>query len=226
MSADGRGVLLYPYYTTRSDGAGNAYDAGVGCEQDLVGKSGQRQILGKQNSRQVFGQFIPVPIRRWTAAILPNRPPPAPGSTVDRSCGCRHFPLRRRLLLQFRELGLCRGKRRRRGHQLDRTKEGHFRSSDGDVASGSVTTRRSHVNGVPPCGNNLSDLQAGWMRNRRGGGLFDGDAHHQFRNSYSFDAIGLANFFRVGSTTTIGTSLPPLIRQRRGQCVFAPDGSL
>src|SRR6185436_1340613 len=90
VSADGRGeVLLYPYYTTRADGAGNAYATLVSVVNGTaLAKAVNVKISEGKYSRQVFElNLFLSPFDVWTAAILPN--PSTAGArigTVDRSC--------------------------------------------------------------------------------------------------------------------------------------------
>src|SRR5215510_14367564 len=90
VNPDGLGqVLIYPYYTTRVDGAGNAY----GTLLSVINSTGSAKavkvrFLEGKNSREVldFNLFLS-PFDVWTAAILPDA---ATGGarvgTVDVSC--------------------------------------------------------------------------------------------------------------------------------------------
>src|SRR5437016_5272400 len=55
VNPDGRGqVLIYPYYTTRADGAGNAYGTLISVVNPTpVGKSLKVRFLEGRNSRSV-----------------------------------------------------------------------------------------------------------------------------------------------------------------------------
>src|SRR4029453_1999796 len=90
VSADGRGeVLLYPFYTVRADGAGNAYNTLLSVvNANASAKAVRVRFLEGRNSREVldFNLFLS-PFDVWTAAVLPD--PDTGGArvgTVDRSC--------------------------------------------------------------------------------------------------------------------------------------------
>src|SRR5438046_2219114 len=75
LSTDGRGqVLLYPYYTTRSDGAGNAFATLVSVVNGTASaKSVNVKFSEGKNSRQVFElNLFLSPFDVWTAGILPD----------------------------------------------------------------------------------------------------------------------------------------------------------
>src|SRR4051812_25392357 len=75
VSSDGRGqVLLYPYYTTRSDSFGNAYATLLSVvNTTLSAKAVRVRFLEGKNSRPVldFNLFL-LPFDAWTAAVLPD----------------------------------------------------------------------------------------------------------------------------------------------------------
>src|SRR3954471_24523493 len=75
LSPDGRGqVLLYPYYTTRTDTAGNAYGTLVSVINAAASAKAVRvRFLEGKNSREVldFNLFLS-PFDVWTGAVLPD----------------------------------------------------------------------------------------------------------------------------------------------------------
>src|SRR4051812_17048635 len=95
LSPDGRGqVLLYPYYTTRADNAGNPYGTLVSVINATASAKAVRvRFLEGKNSREVldFNLFLS-PFDVWTGAVLPD---PATGGaklgTVDLSCALPSF---------------------------------------------------------------------------------------------------------------------------------------
>src|SRR4051794_14196242 len=90
VSADGRGqVLLYPYYTTRADSAGNAYATLLSVVSATASAKAVRvRFMEGKNSREVngFNLFLS-PLDVWTAAALPDATSGgAKIGTVDLSC--------------------------------------------------------------------------------------------------------------------------------------------
>src|SRR5689334_13250941 len=75
LSLDGRGeVLLYPYYTTRTDATGNAFATLVAVVNTTPSAKAVRvRFLEGKNSRYVvdFNLFLS-PFDVWTAAVLPD----------------------------------------------------------------------------------------------------------------------------------------------------------
>ena len=75
VSGDGRGqVLLYPYYTARFDGAGNAFATLLSVVNGTgLAKAVNVKFSEGKNSRQVFElNLFLSPFDVWTAAILPD----------------------------------------------------------------------------------------------------------------------------------------------------------
>src|SRR5438046_912519 len=90
LSPDGRGqVLLYPYYTTRADTAGNPYGTLVSVINATASAKAVRvRFLEGKNSREVldFNLFLS-PFDVWTGAVLPDTATGgAKVGTFDRSC--------------------------------------------------------------------------------------------------------------------------------------------
>ena len=90
VSSDGRGqVLLFPYYTTRADNAGNAFSTLVSVVNATpLAKAVRVRFLEGKHSRTVlnFTLFLS-PFDMWTAAILPDLDNGgARIGTVDTSC--------------------------------------------------------------------------------------------------------------------------------------------
>src|SRR3954452_7979917 len=75
VSADNRGqVLLYPYYTTRADAAGNAYATLLSVINATASTKAVRvRFMEGKNSREVTGfNLFLSPFDVWTAAALPD----------------------------------------------------------------------------------------------------------------------------------------------------------
>src|SRR6185295_9121016 len=118
------------------------------------------------------------------------------------------------------------------GSSLDRTREGHFEIIEMATYAATSNTGKAitHVNGVPPCGNQLSDSQALIDAQVPTGGLF-GSATLINVNSgtdYSEDAIALADFYQIGPNyNATGTTLPDLTQATPPvSAVFTPAGLL
>src|SRR4051812_11206417 len=90
LSSDGRGeVLLYPYYTTRSDSAGNAYATLISViNTKPEAKAVRVRFMEGKNSREVLGfNLFLSPFDVWTAAVLPDTTTGgAKAGTFDLSC--------------------------------------------------------------------------------------------------------------------------------------------
>jgi hypothetical protein len=237
LSNDGRGeVLLYPYYTTRSDSAGNAYATLMSVVNATASaKSLRVRFLEGKNGRDVldFNLFLS-PFDVWTAAVLPDT---ASGGakigTFDLSCTLP--PLSTSPIAPFAAFfnyvytGVSDDGA---GTDLDRTREGYFEIIEmATYASSSVTGKAvTHVNGVAPCGGALSDVQAAQDAMPPGGGLFGAVTFINVNSGtdYSADAVALADFHQSGSNyQPIGTLLPDLTQASPPiSTVLAPDGRL
>src|SRR3954464_12503840 len=131
ISADGRGqVLLFPYYTTRADSAGNAYATLLSVVNATgVGKAVKVKFLEGKNSRQVldFNLFLS-PFDVWTAAILPDTATGgAKVGTFDLSCTLPPFSQSSTApFVSFVNFAYTGGSDDKGGSSLDRTKEGYF----------------------------------------------------------------------------------------------------
>jgi hypothetical protein len=237
VSADGRGqVLLYPYYTTRADAAGNAYATLLSVvNANAFVKAVRVRFLEGKNSRPVldFNLFLS-PFDVWTAAVLPD---PSTGGarvgTVDRSCILPAFSASPTApFVPFGNFTYAGTNDDGAGTGLDRAKEGYFEIIEmATYASSSVTGKAvTHVNGVPPCGSDVNDMQAVIDEQPPSGGLFGTMTllNVNFGMDFSADAVALANFYQVGSNyQALGTSLPDLTQASPPMSsVQAPNGKL
>jgi hypothetical protein len=97
LNPDGLGqVLIYPYYTTRQNAAGNVYNSLLSVVNSTASvKAVKVRFLEGKNSREVldFNLFLS-PYGVWTAAILPSsgNTGGARVATLDRSCTLPALP--------------------------------------------------------------------------------------------------------------------------------------
>src|SRR5215210_3391710 len=96
LNPDGLGqVLIYPYYTTRADTAGNTYNSLLSVVNSTSSaKAVKVRVLEGKNSREVldFNLFLSA-YDVWTAAILPSTSGAgARIATADRSCTLPAIP--------------------------------------------------------------------------------------------------------------------------------------
>ena len=236
MSADGRGqVLLYPYYNAFRR-CRQCRDAGVGCEQDLVGKcsgptsnSRKARTVGKCFELNLFLS----PFDVWTAAILPN--PTTAGArigTVDRSCGLPAFSASPTgSYYSFVNSAYAGQATTAQALGSIVQKEGHFEV----IEMATYCVRLGHWQGDHP----RQRRAALWRQSVRpasghGCAAASGGLFRQRRSSTSIpeqtirSSHRLANFFQVGSNyNAIGTSLPDLTQAAHCvSAIFAPGISL
>src|SRR3954464_4388156 len=131
VSADNRGqVLLYPYYTTRSDSAGNAYATLLSVVNATASAEAVRvRFLEGKNSREVTGfNLFLSPFDVWTAAALPDTTSGgAKIGTLDLSCTMPSFSASSTApLVSFVNVSYSGVNDDGAGTGLDRTKEGYF----------------------------------------------------------------------------------------------------
>jgi ribosomal protein S28E/S33 len=148
LNPDGLGqVLIYPYYTTRSDGAGNVYNSLLSVVNSTASvRAVKVRFLEGKNSREVldFNLFLS-PKDVWTAGIVPM----GGGAgivTTDRSCTIPAIPAGGKAFVNFAYTADG------AGSGLDRTTEGYVEIIEMATFSDSSDTADNvtHVNGVPP----------------------------------------------------------------------------
>jgi hypothetical protein len=220
IGPDGRGdVLIYPYYTTRSDDAGNAYATLMSVVNPTpFGKAVKVRFLEGRHGRAVldFNVFL-APFDTWTAAVLPDTTTGgARIGTADASCTLPAFAASPTApFIGFSNAAYIGSSDDGAGSTLDRTREGHFQIIETATYSASSVTGMaiSHAAGAPPCGANVNDRQAQLDALPVKGGLF-GSATLINVNSgtdYTQDAVALANFNQVGASySPAGERLPSL----------------
>ena len=237
VSADGRGqVLLYPYYTTRVDGAGNAYATLLSVvNATAFAKAVKVKFLEGKNSREVFNfNLFLSPFDVWTAGVLADIPTGgAKVGTFDGSCTLPAFSTSPTApFYGFANFAYSGVNDDGAGTGLERTTEGHFEIIEMATYASSSTTGKAitHVNGMPPCGSNLSDAQAANDAQPPAGGLFGSVTLINVNSGtdYTADAVALANFFQAGTNyQASGTSLPDLSQASPPvSAIQAPNGML
>jgi len=197
LNPDGLGqVLIYPYYTTRSDSAGNAFNSLLSVVNSTASvKAVKVRFLEGKNSREVldFNVFLSG-FDVWTAALTPVEGGGTQINTADKSCVLPfgQFP-------QTFRTGLLGADGA--GNDLDRTTEGYVEIiemttySDASTTAGKVT----HDGGVPPGCATLTAAEALADSNSGAGilgGLFGGMTliNVQSGSDYTQDAVALDNF--------------------------------
>ena len=217
VNPDGLGqVLIYPYYTTRADAAGNTYNSLLSVVNSTSSaKAVKVRFLEGKNSREVldFNLFLSA-YDVWTAAIIPS---PSGGgarvATADRSCTLPAIPAGGQDFVNFAYSGGSADDKG--GGSLDRTREGYVEIIEmGWIYDFSTTHNQiTHVNGVPPACDKVTDSQASFDTLELTGGLFGGITliNVGAGTDYTEDAVALDNF-HVGTNLYFpaGVTLPDL----------------
>jgi len=198
LNPDGLGqVLIYPYYTTRNDASGNAFNSLLSVVNTTASvKAVKVRFLEGKNSREVldFNLFLS-PHDVWTAALTPATGGGTQIATTDRSCTLPfgQFP-------QTFRTGLLGADGA--GATLDRTTEGYVEIIEMTTYSDSSTTAQL-VTHDPPGGSpdcvHLTNAQATADADSGGGitgGLFGGMTliNVSSGSDYNEDAVALDNF--------------------------------
>jgi hypothetical protein len=237
VNPDGLGqVLIYPYYTTRADSAGNAYATLMSVVNSTASaKAVKVRFLEGKNSREVldFNLFLS-PFDVWTSAILPDTTTGgAKVGTFDLSCTLPPFSQSSTApFVSFVNYAYTGNSDDKGGASLDRTKEGYFEIIEMATYSSASTTGKAvtHINGVPPCGTNLSDTQASIDALPLTGGLFGSQMllNVSTGTDYSADPTALDNFNTTGPNyQPAGVTLPDLTQSSPPvSVVVAPNGNV
>ena len=195
VNPDGLGqVLIYPYYTTRADAAGNAYNSLLSVVNTTgTAKAVKVRFLEGKNSREVldFNLFLS-PFDVWTTAIIPDVGGGARIITADKSCTLPIIPAAGVAFVNFAYSSDG------AGATLDRTKEGYVEIIEMATYQPTTTTaiRVTHVASVPPgCAAN-NDTQAAIDASPVTGGLMGGMTliNVQSGTDYTEDATALDNY--------------------------------
>lgn len=235
LSASGFGqVLLYPYYTTRADGAGNAY-ATVLSVANATGsaKAVKVRILEGRNGKLVFTfNLFLSPFDTWAATLTKDAKIGARIGTPDRSCtlpafataqSSGYFALSNHYYTGSNDDGA--------GTSLDRAREGRIEIIEMASYAPSSTTgiAVTHVSGVPPCGSNLSDAQAAADAQAPTGGLFGSATLINVNSSaeYTANPFALDNFTVLATYQGAASALPDLAQAFPPVSrVVAPNGAM
>jgi len=219
LNPDGLGqVLIYPYYTTRTDIGGNAYTSLLSVVNTTSSaKAVKVRFLEGKNSREVldFNLFLSKH-DVWTAAIFASGTGAAVG-TLDKSCTLPPIPLGGQPFVNFAYTGSNSDKG---GTSLDRTKEGYVEIIEMATFTTASTTSQivTHVGGVP--GQNgyvcddLTDSQAASDAFGVQGGIFGGMTliNVNAGTDLTEDAVALDNYVQFGAQiyNPAGSILPDL----------------
>jgi hypothetical protein len=231
LNPDGLGqVLIYPYYTTRADAAGNVYNSLLSVVNSTASvKAVKVRFLEGKNSQEVldFNLFLS-PKDVWTAGIVPM------GSgagiiTADKSCTLPVIPAAGKAFVNF--LYTSDGA----GATLDRTREGYVEIIEMATFSDSSTTAANvtHINGVPFHCDRQTDALASsealppGLRDQDGrSGLFGGITliNVGSGSDYTADAVALDNFSDVVLYTNAGSTQPDLTQANPPISVLFANG--
>jgi hypothetical protein len=214
LNPDGLGqVLIYPYYTTRNDPAGNAFNSLLSVVNTTASvKAVKVRFLEGKNSQEVldFNLFLS-PKDVWTAAIIPGSGGGAMASTTDKSCT---LPWNQGLQNGGEPFKNFLYASDGAGAGLDRTTEGYVEiiematfADDSDTAA-NVT----HVNGQPTGCAKQTDSLAASEALPPTGGIFGGMSIITVQSGadYTSDAVALDNFSDVVLYTNAGSVQPDL----------------
>jgi len=217
LNPDGLGqVLIYPYYTTRTDAAGNEYNSLLSVVNSTASvKAVKVRFLEGKNSREVldFNLFLS-PKDVWTTAIVPM----GAGAgilTNDTSCTIPAIPAGGKAFVNFAY------STDGADATLDRTREGYVEIiemasffDDSDTAA-NVT----HVDGVPPGCAKQTDALASSEALPPGladldgrSGIFGGMTLINVSSGadYTEDAVALDNYSDTSLYSNAGSTLPDL----------------
>jgi hypothetical protein len=210
LNPDGLGqVLIYPYYTTRVDGAGNAYNSLLSVFNTTASaKAVKVRFLEGKNSAEVLDFNLYLSAKDvWTTAITAM----SGGAgiiTTDASCTLPAIPAAGKAFVNF--VYASDGA----GSSLDRTTEGYVEIIEmASYADDSKTTSNvTHVNSVPPGCGAQSDALGSSEALPPTGGLFGGMTliNVDTGSDYTEDAVALDNFSDRSQYSGAGSTLPNL----------------
>ena len=213
LNPDGLGqVLIYPYYTVRSDGAGNAFNSLLSVVNTTASvKAVKVRFLEGKNSREVldFNLYLS-PKDVWTTGVVPM----GAGAgiiTTDKSCTLPAIPAAGKEFVNFAFTG---GDEDGAGTGLDRTTEGYVEIIemstyfDDSETAANVT----HVAGVPPGCADQTDALGDAEAQAPTGGLMGGITliNVNSGSDYTADAVALDNYSDTELYTGAGVTTPDL----------------
>lgn len=211
LNPDGLGqVLIYPYYTTRADSAGNAYNSLLSVVNTTASvKAVKVRFLEGKNSREVldFNLFLS-PKDVWTAAVVPTGAGGAMVQTDDTSCTLPAIPAAGKAFVNFAYSADG------AGSGLDRTEEGYVEIIEMATYADTSTTAANvtHVGGVPPGCAAETDALASSEALIPQGGLMGGMTliNVDSGTDYTSDAVALDNYSDTPIYANSGSTLPDL----------------
>ena len=208
-------VLIYPYYTTNGDAAGNTYNSLMSVVNTTdSAKAVKVRFLEGKNSREVldFNLFLSKH-DVWTAAILPSASGGAKVITADNSCT---IPDNSALKagVDFVNFAYTGSSDDKGGSGLDRTKEGYVEIIEmATFPTYSCTSIQvTHVGGVPFDCAGVSDAQATFDQFSASGGLFGGMTLISVGAGTDFteDAVAMQRFNTTANYQPAGSVSPQL----------------
>ena len=224
LNPDGLGqALIYPYYTTRTDSNGNAYNSLLSVVNSTASvKAVKVRFLEGKNSREVldFNLFLS-PKDVWTGGVVPM----GTGAgliTSDASCTIPAIPSSGKAFVNFGYTADG------ADSSLDRTQEGYAEIIEmGTFADDSNTAANvTHVDSVPPgCAKETDALAASEVLPPTGG-LFGGMMVINVQSGHDFteDAVALDNFSDVANYNNAGSIQPDLTKASPPQSVVFANG--
>ena len=215
LNPDGLGqVLIYPYYTTRADKAGNVFNSLLSVVNTTsTVKAVKVRFLEGKNSREVldFNLYLS-PKDVWTAAIGPMGTGGGAGVvTTDKSCTIPPIPAGGQQFVNFAYTGSSSDSG---GSGLDRTTEGYVEIIE--MASYSAASQTAdnvtHVAGVPPGCADQTDALGLAEAQAPTGGLMGGMSliNVNAGSDYTEDAVALDNFRSIPLYTAASVPGPDL----------------
>jgi hypothetical protein len=210
-------ALIYPYYTTNSDAAGNAYNSLLSVVNTTnSAKAVKVRFLEGKNSREVldFNLFLSK-YDVWTAAIIPLTNGGAGVTTKDKSCTIPSntfltFPN----IVEFVNFAYVGSADDKGGAGLDRTKEGYVEIIEMATFPTYTCTsiRVTHVGGVPFNCDGQTDGLAVSDQASASGGLFGGLSliNVGAGTDYTEDAVALQRFNANANYQPAGSVSPQL----------------
>lgn len=199
LNPDGLGqVLIYPYYTVRSNASGFAYNSLLSVVNTTASaKAVKVRILEGKNSKEVldFNLFLSK-FDVWTASIVAT----ADGAkiqTTDTSCTLPAIPAAGQPFVNYAYSSDG------ADASLDRTREGYVEIIEMATFANGTTTQVNitHVGGVPPGCSKQTDAQANSDADPGNGGLFGAVTLINVLegSAYSQDATAIDNFNKVNA---------------------------
>jgi hypothetical protein len=218
VNPDGLGqALIYPYYTVRESGAGQAYTSLLTVVNSTASaKAVKVRFLEGKNSREVLDFNLYLSKKDvWVAAVIPT----ATGAAVftpDLSCTTPKVGATAATATPFVNYAYTGSAGDGADSSLDRTREGYVEIIEmGNIITDpdplSVYTSVTHVAGVPLC-TGLSDAATSAATVTGNGGLFGGMTliNVNAGTDVSYDAVALDNFSAVALWNPPGSVLPNL----------------